>query len=246
MFDLVAVIRRDHKLLAALMTEEHGKTTPDSMGDAQRGLEVVEHACGLSHIIQGETMHNISKGIDTYSFRTPIGVCAGIAPFNFPAMIPMWMFPFAITCGNTFVLKPSERVAGTTNHILKLLQEINLPKGVVNVVQGGFETTQQICRHKDIKAISFVGGNNAGEYIYQEGAKHGKRMQCNMGAKNHGVIMPDADKEDALNALVNAAFGASGQRCMALATVIFVGESKNWIKDLIPKAKSFKIGAGKD
>lgn len=138
MFDLVSVIRRDHKLLAAIMTEEHGKTTPDSMGDAQRGLEVVEHACGLSHIIQGETMHNISKGIDTYSFRTPIGVCAGVAPFNFPAMIPMWMFPFAITCGNTFVLKPSERVAGTTNHILKLLQEINLPKGVVNVVQGGF------------------------------------------------------------------------------------------------------------
>jgi len=216
------------------------------MGDAQRGLEVVEHACGISHIIQGETMQNISRGINTYSFRVPLGVCAGIVPFNFPAMCPMWMFPFAMTCGNTFVLKPSERVAGAADHLTKLIQEINLPKGVFNVVQGGFETTQQICRHPDIKSISFVGGNRAGEYIYEEGAKHGKRMQCNMGAKNHGVIMPDADKEDALNALVNAAFGASGQRCMALSTIVFVGETKEWIKDLVPKAQSFKIGAGNE
>ena len=223
MFDLAAVIKRDSKKIAAIMTEEHGKTTPDSLGDVQRGLEVVEHACGISHIIAGQTMGNISKGIDTYSFRTPLGVCAGIAPFNFPAMVPLWMFPFAITCGNTFVLKPSERVAGAADYLAKLFQEINLPKGVVNIVQGGFDTTTHICKHPDIKAISFVGGNSAGEYIYQEGAKQGKRMQCNMGAKNHGVIMPDADKEDALNALVNAAFGASGQRCMALSTVIFVG-----------------------
>jgi len=191
-------------------------------------------------------MQNISRGINTYSFRVPLGVCAGIVPFNFPAMCPMWMFPFAMTCGNTFVLKPSERVAGAADHLTKLIQEINLPKGVFNVVQGGFETTQQICRHPDIKSISFVGGNRAGEYIYEEGAKHGKRMQCNMGAKNHGVIMPDADKEDALNALVNAAFGASGQRCMALSTIVFVGETKEWIKDLVPKAQSFKIGAGNE
>ena len=191
-------------------------------------------------------MGNISKGIDTYSFRTPLGVCAGIAPFNFPAMVPLWMFPFAITCGNTFVLKPSERVAGAADYLAKLFQEINLPKGVVNIVQGGFDTTTHICKHPDIKAISFVGGNSAGEYIYQEGAKQGKRMQCNMGAKNHGVIMPDADKEDALNALVNAAFGASGQRCMALSTVIFVGETKEWVKDLSAKAQSFKIGAGNE
>ncbi len=207
---------------------------------------MVEHACGISHIIQGETIQNISKGIDTYSFRVPLGVCAGVAPFNFPAMIPFWMFPFAITCGNTFVLKPSERVAGATDHIAKLVKEIGLPKGVFNVVQGGFDTTKQICEHPDIKAISFVGGNQAGEYIYTEGAKRGKRMQCNMGAKNHGIIMPDADKEDALNALVNAAFGASGQRCMALSTAVFVGETKEWVKDLIPKAQSFKIGAGNE
>ena len=246
MFDLAALVRRDQKKIAAIMTEEHGKTTPDSMGDAQRGLEVLEHSCGISHIIQGETMQNISRGINTYSFRMPLGVCAGVAPFNFPAMVPMWMFPFAITCGNTFLLKPSERVAGAADYLTRLTQEINLPKGVFNVVHGGFETTQQICQHPDIKAISFVGGNRAGEYIYEEGAKHGKRMQCNMGAKNHGVIMPDADKEDALNALVNAAFGASGQRCMALSTVVFVGETKEWIKELVPKAQSFKIGAGNE
>lgn len=200
------------------------------MGDVQRGLEVVEHACGISHIIQGETFQNISKGIDTYSFRVPLGVCAGVAPFNFPAMIPLWMFPFAITCGNTFVLKPSERVPGLTEMLLKLTQEIGLPKGVLNVVQGGFDTTKQICHHPDVRSISFVGGNNAGEFIYREGAAHGKRMQCNMGAKNHGVIMPDADKEDALNAFVNAAFGASGQRCMALSTAVFVGETSSWVK----------------
>lgn len=244
MFDLAAVVRRDHKILASLITQEHGKTTPDAMGDVQRGLEVVEHACGISHIIQGETIQNISKGIDTYSFRVPLGVVAGVCPFNFPAMIPFWMFPFAITCGNTYVMKPSERVAGAADHITKLVKEVGIPKGVFNVVQGGFDTTRQICQHPDIKAISFVGGNQAGEFIYTEGAKTGKRMQCNMGAKNHGVIMPDADKEDALNALVNAAFGASGQRCMALSTAVFVGETKEWVKDLIPKAKSFKIGAG--
>lgn len=228
------------------MTEEHGKVTPDSMGDVQRGLEVVEHACGISHIMQGETIQNISKGIDTYSYRIPLGVVAGVCPFNFPAMIPMWMFPFAITCGNTFVLKPSEKVAGAADHLTKLVHEVGIPKGVFNVVQGGFDTTSQICKHPDIKAISFVGGNSAGEYIYQEGAKQNKRMQCNMGAKNHGILMPDADKEDALNALANAAFGASGQRCMALSTVVCVGETKEWIKELVPKAQSFKIGAGKE
>lgn len=162
MFDLAALVRRDQRILADLMTEEHGKTTPDAMGDAQRGLEVLEHACGLSHIMQGETLPNISRGIDTYSHRVPLGVCAGICPFNFPGMIPLWMFPFAVTTGNTFVMKPSERVSGAANHLAKLVKEVNLPKGVMNIVQGGFDTTKQICQHKDIKAISFVGGNNAG------------------------------------------------------------------------------------
>lgn len=161
-------------------------------------------------------------------------------------MIPLWMFPLAITCGNTYVLKPSERVAGAVDHIVKLTQEIGLPKGVFNVVHGGFETTQQICKHEDIKAISFVGGNMAGEYIYKTAAEHGKRAQCNMGAKNHAIIMPDCDKEDALNNLVGAAFGASGQRCMALTTAVFVGETHKWIDEIAEKAKSLKLGDGKE
>lgn len=169
---------------------------------------------------------------------------AGITPFNFPAMIPMWMFPFAITCGNTMVIKPSERVPLSTELLTSLLDEIKLPPGVVNVVQGGFDTVKQICEHKDIRAISFVGGNRAGEYIYENGCKNGKRVQSNMGAKNHGIVMPDADKEDTLNALAGAAFGASGQRCMALPVVIFVGESEQWIPELCEKAKKFKVGAG--
>lgn len=173
-----------------------------------------------------------------------MGVCAGVAPFNFPAMIPLWMFPLAITCGNTFVLKPSERVPGAMEHMCKLLKEINLPKGVLNVVQGGFDTTSHIVHHKDIKAVSFVGGNRAGEYIYKVCGETGKRAQVNMGAKNHCVIMPDSDKEDALNAIVNAAFGASGQRCMALTTAVFVGDSKEWVHDIAKKAQSFKIGSG--
>lgn len=152
-----------------------------------------------------------------------MGVCAGIAAFNFPAMIPLWMYPLAITCGNTFVLKPSEKVPGTVEYLCKLLDEINLPKGVMNIVQGGFDTTAQMCQHPDIKAISFVGGNNAGEYVYREGTATGKRVQSNMGAKNHAIIMPDCDKEDALNALTNATFGATGQRCMALSVAVFVG-----------------------
>jgi len=159
-------------------------------------------------------------------------------------MIPLWMFPLAITCGNTFVLKPSERVPGAMEHMCKLLKEINLPKGVLNVVQGGFDTTSHIVHHKDIKAVSFVGGNRAGEYIYKVCGETGKRAQVNMGAKNHCVIMPDSDKEDALNAIVNAAFGASGQRCMALTTAVFVGDSKEWVHDIAKKAQSFKIGSG--
>ncbi len=175
-----------------------------------------------------------------------MGVCAGVAPFNFPAMIPLWMFPLAITCGNTFLLKPSEKVPGAMEHMCKLIKEINLPKGVLNVVQGGFDTTSHIVHHKDIKSVSFVGGNRAGEYIYKVCGETGKRAQCNMGAKNHCVIMPDSDKEDALNAIVNAAFGASGQRCMALTTAVFVGDSKEWVHDISKKVQSFKIGAGKD
>ena len=176
MFDLAARIRTDMDKLAGILTSEHGKTTPDAKGDITRGLEVVEHACGLSHINMGETFGNVSRGIDTYSYRIPLGVCAGISAYNFPAMIPLFMFPFAVTLGNTFVLKPSERVAGAALHLAGIMKDIGVPDGVFNVVHGGFETTKMITEHPDIRAISFIGGNKAGDYVYEMGAKHHKRM----------------------------------------------------------------------
>jgi malonate-semialdehyde dehydrogenase (acetylating)/methylmalonate-semialdehyde dehydrogenase len=194
------------------------------MGDVMRGLEVVEQSCNIAPIYLGETIENISKSVDMYTYRTPLGVCAGICPFNFPVMIPLWMFPLSIVCGNTYILKPSERVAGAAMMLAEMLKEIGLPKGVFNMVHGGQNTVTNICKHPDIKAISFVGSNTAGEYIYNTGSTHGKRVQSNMGAKNHAVVMPDADREDTINSLVGACFGSSGQRCMAISVVIFVGD----------------------
>jgi len=194
----------------------------------------------------GETSENVSRSVDLYSYRTPIGVCAGIAAFNFPVMIPLWMYPVGITCGNTYILKPSEKVAGASTLLAQLLQDAKLPKGVVNFVHGGNDTVNNIVNHPKIRAVSFVGGNQAGEYIYETASKNGKRVQSNMGAKNHGIILPDANKEEALNALTGAAFGATGQRCMALTTAIFVGEAQNWIPDLIEKAKKLKVSIGTD
>jgi malonate-semialdehyde dehydrogenase (acetylating) / methylmalonate-semialdehyde dehydrogenase len=182
----------------------------DAKGDVFRGYEVVEHAASFTSLAQGETLENVARGVDIYSYRVPLGVTAGICPFNFPAMVPLWMYPLAITLGNTFVLKPSEKVAGAANILIDLLKESGVPDGVVNVVQGGAPTVTNICTHKDIKAISFVGGDKAGEYIYTTGSAHGKRVQSNMGAKNHAIIMPDADKEDAINALIGACFGSTG------------------------------------
>jgi malonate-semialdehyde dehydrogenase (acetylating)/methylmalonate-semialdehyde dehydrogenase len=194
----------------------------------------------------GETSSNISKNVDLYSHRVPIGVCAGIAAFNFPVMIPLWMFPVAITLGNSFILKPSEKVAGASNLLGQLLNDVKLPKGVVNFVHGGRETVTNICTHPKIRAVSFVGSNQGGEYVWETGTKHGKRVQSNMGAKNHGVILPDAEKEDALNQIASAAFGASGQRCMALPCAVFVGEAQEWIPELVEKSKNMKVGAGVD
>ncbi|MFS8159989.1 MAG: aldehyde dehydrogenase family protein [Candidatus Roizmanbacteria bacterium] len=171
-------------------------------------------------------MENVARNVDLYSYRVPLGVCAGIAPFNFPAMVPLWMFPLAITLGNTYILKPSEKVAGTANILIDLLKEAGVPDGVVNVVQGGKETVTNICTHPDIRAVSFVGGNEAGEYIYKTSSNHGKRCQSNMGAKNHAIIMPDADKEDSINAIIGACFGSTGQRCMAISVAIMVGDSQ--------------------
>lgn len=239
-------LKENHEELAKAITREQGKTLIDARGDVQRGMEVVEHTLSFASIMMGETSENISRNIDLYSYRVPLGVCAGIAPFNFPVMIPLWMFPVAITCGNTYVMKPSEKVAGASMLLAQLLQDIKLPKGVVNLVHGGHDTVNNILDDKRIRAVSFVGSNQAGEYIYEKGCKNGKRVQSNMGAKNHGIILPDADKEEALNALCGAAFGATGQRCMALTTAIFVGEAQDWIPELVEKAKKLKCSIGTD
>ena len=196
--------------LAHLVTKEHGKSLVDSAGDVFRGYEVVEHACSFTSLAQGESVQSVAGGVDIYSYRTPLGVMGGICPFNFPAMIPCWMYPLAITLGNTYVLKPSERVAGTTELLIDLLAEAGVPKGVVNVVQGGKDTVTQMCTHPNIKGVSFVGANEAGEYIYKTASAHGKRAQVNMGAKNHCIVMPDADKEDTMNAIIGACFGSTG------------------------------------
>lgn len=232
--------------LASIITRENGKPLADARGDVIRGIEVVEHTLSFGSLLQGETVENLAKDLDSYSYRHPLGVCAGIPPFNFPAMIPLWMFPVAAACGNTYILKPSEKVASTSQRMAELFLEAGFPAGVLNVVHGGKETVDFICQHPDIKAISFVGGNEAGIYIHQQGSHYGKRVQSNMGAKNHAVVLPDADKEDALNALVSSVFGASGQRCMALSVIVLVGETKNWIPELVAKAKSLKVGPGFD
>lgn len=238
---------KDHKdELARMVTHEHGKSLVDSAGDVFRGYEVVEHACSFASLGQGETTQGVSTGIDLYSYRVPLGVMGGIAPYNFPAMIPLWMFPLSITLGNTFVLKPSERVAGTTEMLVELLKESGVPDGVLNVVQGGRDTVTQMCEHRDIKGVSFVGANEAGEYIYKTASAHGKRAQVNMGAKNHCIVMPDAEKDDTINAIVGACFGSTGQRCMAISTVVMVGDSVQWIPEIIEKTKGLTVGSGWD
>jgi malonate-semialdehyde dehydrogenase (acetylating) / methylmalonate-semialdehyde dehydrogenase len=238
---------RDHiKELAAILTAEQGKTLPDAEGDIFRGLEVVEHAANIGTLQLGELANNVGTGIDTYTLLQPLGVCAGITPFNFPAMIPLWMFPMAIATGNTFVLKPSEQDPMVTMRLVELAIEAGIPKGVLNVVHGGEEVVNGICDHADIKAVSFVGSTRVGTHVYNRATLAGKRAQCMMGAKNHAILMPDANKEQTLNNLVGAAFGAAGQRCMAISTAVLVGEAQKWIPDIVQKARSLKVNAGSE
>jgi len=244
MLKFQGLIREHSKRIAQILTAEQGKTLPDAEGDIFRGLEVVEHACSIGSLQLGEYGENVAGSIDTYTLRQPLGVCAGITPFNFPAMIPLWMFPMAIVSGNTFVLKPSEQDPLSTTELVKLAIEAGVPPGVLNVVQGGREVVDAICTHKDIKAVSFVGSTAVGTHVYNLAGQHGKRVQSMMGAKNHAVVLPDAHKEQTLNALVGAGFGAAGQRCMATSVVVLVGASKEWLPDLVAKAKTLKVNAG--
>lgn len=244
MLKLQELIRANAKEIAKVLTAEQGKTLADAEGDIQRGLEVVEHACSIGTLQMGEYTEGVARGVDTYTLQQPLGVCAGITPFNFPAMIPLWMFPMAIACGNTFVLKPSEQDPLSTMMLVELAVQAGVPAGVLNVVHGGKEVVDMLCTHQDIQAISFVGSTHVGTHVYNLAGQHGKRVQSMMGAKNHAVVMPDANKEQTLNALVGAAFGAAGQRCMALSVAVMVGESKNWIEALVEKAKTLSVNAG--
>ncbi|HEY1028579.1 MAG TPA: CoA-acylating methylmalonate-semialdehyde dehydrogenase [Pseudomonas sp.] len=238
------LIREHMKELAALLTAEQGKTLADAEGDVFRGLEVVEHAAAIGNLQLGELANNVATGVDTYTLLQPLGVCAGITPFNFPAMIPLWMFPMAIATGNTFVLKPSEQDPMVTMRLCELALEAGVPPGVLNVVHGGEASVNALCDHPQIKAVSFVGSTRVGTHVYNRASLAGKRVQCMMGAKNHAIVMPDAHREQTLNNLVGAAFGAAGQRCMALSVVILVGESQSWLSDLVAKARTLKVNAG--
>lgn len=244
MFKYQQLIKDNMSEIAKLITLEQGKTLIDAEGDVLRGLQVVEHCCSIPSLNLGETLPNVAKDMDIYTVRLPLGVTAGITPFNFPAMIPLWMFPMALITGNTMVVKPSERDPGACMFMMNLLNEAGFPKGTVNVIHGAHDAVNFILDDPDIKAVSFVGSDQAGKHIYERGSKNGKRVQSNMGAKNHGVIMPDANKENTLNQLVGAAFGAAGQRCMALSTAVFVGEAKEWIPELVERSKKLKVSAG--
>jgi malonate-semialdehyde dehydrogenase (acetylating) / methylmalonate-semialdehyde dehydrogenase len=244
MLKLQALVREHMSRIAHTLSAEQGKTLADAEGDVFRGLEVVEHACSIGTLQLGEFAENVAGGVDTYTLRQPIGVCAGITPFNFPAMIPLWMFPMAIVCGNTFVLKPSEQDPLTPMLLAELALEAGVPPGVLNIVHGGKRVVDAICTHPDIVAVSFVGSTAVGTHVYSLASEHGKRVQCMMGAKNHAVVMPDANKEQSLNSLVGATFGAAGQRCMATSVTVLVGEAQKWIPDIVAKAKGLRVNAG--
>ncbi|MEK7438103.1 MAG: CoA-acylating methylmalonate-semialdehyde dehydrogenase [Pseudomonadota bacterium] len=241
----LALMQANQKELAQLVSEEHGKTLPDALGSVQRGIEVIEFACGIPHLLKGEYTENAGTGVDSHTLRQAVGVCAGITPFNFPAMVPLWMFPVAIACGNTFILKPSEKVPSTSMRIAELFNEAGLPDGVFNVVHGDKEAVDAILNHPGIHAVSFVGSTPIAKYIYETCARNGKRVQALGGAKNHAVILPDADLEFTADALIGAAYGSAGERCMAISAVVAVGAIGDpLVKLLAEKAARIKVGPG--
>ena len=239
------LMQAQQKDIARLITEEHGKTLPDAMGSVQRGIEVIEFACGIPQLLKGEYSENVGTAVDTHTLRQPVGVCVGITPFNFPAMVPLWMFPMAIACGNSFVLKPSEKVPSASIRMAQLLQEAGLPDGVFNVVHGDKVAVDALLHHPLVKAVSFVGSTPIAKYIYETCASNGKRVQALGGAKNHAVVLPDADLEFAADALIGAAYGSAGERCMAISAVVAVGDAADPLLALLKrKASAIKIGPG--
>ena len=247
MFKFKELIEKNFDELTKLIVSEHGKVYEDAKGSLIRGLEVVEFACGIPHVLKGEFSENVGTNVDSYSMRQPLGVAAGITPFNFPAMVPMWMFPLAIACGNTFILKPSEKDPSCPMRLAELLHEAGLPDGVFNIVNGDKEVVDAILTNKDIKAVSFVGSTPIAKYIYENAAKNEKRVQALGGAKNHLVVMPDCDLDGAVNGLMGAAYGSAGERCMAQSVAVAVGDiGDKLVSRLSQKAEMLKIGPGMD
>ncbi|MDE0758063.1 MAG: CoA-acylating methylmalonate-semialdehyde dehydrogenase [Pseudomonadales bacterium] len=232
--------------IAEILSQETGKTFADAQGDVWRGIEVAEQACNVPAMMMGETSENVARGIDTYSLIQPLGVCVGITPFNFPAMIPLWMFPMAIACGNTFILKPSEQDPMTPNRLVELFYECGFPENLLQLIHGGKDQVNALITHPDTKAISFVGSVAVGQHVYRTGTDSLKRVQCLTGAKNHMVIMPDADKDQAINSLVGSSVGAAGQRCMAISVALFVGSAQQWIPDVAKAMSEVRPGAWDD
>ncbi|MDC5839518.1 CoA-acylating methylmalonate-semialdehyde dehydrogenase [Vibrio europaeus] len=240
------LLKEHHDEIAEILSKETGKTTVDAKGDVWRGIEVVEQAGNIASNMMGETVENVATDIDSYSLIQPLGVCCGITPFNFPAMIPLWMFPLAIAAGNTFVLKPSEQVPLTAMRLAQLFEQAGAPKGVLQIIHGGKEQVDYLLEHPVIKAVSFVGSVSVAQYIYHTGTANNKRVQAFAGAKNHMVVMPDANKAQVVNNLVGSSVGAAGQRCMAISVAVFVGSSKEWIGDLASEMAKVKPGAWND
>jgi malonate-semialdehyde dehydrogenase (acetylating)/methylmalonate-semialdehyde dehydrogenase len=235
------------KELAAIVSEEHGKTLVDAEGSITRGIEVIEFATGIPHLLKGEFSENVGSDVDSWSLRQPVGVCAGITPFNFPAMVPLWMFPIALACGNTFVLKPSERVPSLSLKMAELLRDAGLPDGVFNVVHGDREAVDALLVHPDVKAVSFVGSTPIARHIYETGTRHGKRVQALGGAKNHAIVLPDADLDFATEAIIGAGYGSAGERCMAISVVVAVGGVGDALRDrLARRALAVRTGCGSE
>ncbi|MFT4938691.1 MAG: malonate-semialdehyde dehydrogenase (acetylating)/methylmalonate-semialdehyde dehydrogenase [Paraglaciecola sp.] len=241
-----ALLKEHHDEIATLLAQETGKTFEDAKGDVWRGIEVVEHACNIASLSMGEILENVARKIDCYSITQPLGVCVGVTPFNFPAMIPLWMFPMAIACGNTFVLKPSEQDPLTPMRLAALFKEAGAPDGLLQVVHGGKDVVNQLLKHKDTPAISFVGSVAVGEHIYRTGTDHLKRVQAFAGAKNHMVVMPDSSKNRVVNSIAGASVGAAGQRCMAISVAVFVGSSRDWVPEVRDALAKVKPGVWND
>ena len=247
MFKFLELLHRHHDTLAAMITAEHGKVFSDAQGEVARGIDIVEFACGIPQLLKGDFTEQVSNGIDNWTMRQPLGVVAGVTPFNFPFMVPMWMAPVALACGNAFILKPSERDPSPSLFVAELLKEAGLPDGVFNVVQGDKAVVDALLHHPDVKALSFVGSTPIAQYIYETGASQGKRVQALGGAKNHMVVMPDADIDQAVDALIGAAYGSAGERCMAISVAVLVGEMADRIMPrLAERARSLVVRNGMD